>query len=109
MWVVYLNEIPKENSAEVGACVSEDCGGKKEQDEVMGVVVANTSIDENAVVVKFGNTATADATVFGARGLHLIAGTAHATGDVEGVIVGIEGSMKVEGLKGDVSGINVGG
>lgn len=47
-----------------GAVGSQEGGGTEQKKEVMLVLITNAVIDENAVVIKFGDAIFADAAVF---------------------------------------------
>ena len=57
----------------------------------MLVVVAHAVVDEDAVVVEFGNASLADATVFGACRFEEAAGVAALARVEDGEVVGVEG------------------
>ena len=58
-----VNAISQKHEAEIGTCYGQDGGGEEEQNEPVGVVVADAAVDKDAVVVKLADAVAADGAV----------------------------------------------
>ena len=60
---LYSNLIREDSEADIGCICGQECSGEKKEQKIMMISIAYTTVDENAVVIHFGDAALANAAV----------------------------------------------